>query len=272
VKQIPRVNVTAERVRVADLDSRTFDRLAAMNELDTQLYDFALQIFETKKRQMFRELLESRNRRWTRSEHSHETAESADAATGDEDSDETDSLSNGTSRRVLRKHESFGSRDVEILAAQVIGSRSGTHEVAPGEPVALSISISAHADVPNLTVGFDVSDAYGEVVFGTNTYLRGAVKSVRAGCDYDIVFRFEANLNRGRYSVGASLHTGANHTDCCFHWRDHATEFDVVQLGEPDFIGYCRLEPNIEWWDHAAPTALPEPDKEAVVRESTNVD
>jgi hypothetical protein len=72
--------------------------------------------------------------------------------------------------------------------------------------------------------------------------------------------------------VGAALHTGANHTDCCFHWRDHVTEFDVVQLVGTDFIGYCRLEPTIEWWDHTSPTALPEPDKEAVVRESTDGD
>jgi hypothetical protein len=272
VKEIPRVNVTAARVRVADLDSRTFDRLVAMNDLDTQLYDFALQIFETKKRRMFRELLETKaRRRQPELEHPRGSVGVADAACDVDEAGGHDNRPNGAPR-VLRKHESFGTRDVEIVAAQVIGSRSGSHEVGPGEPVALSISISAHADVPNLTVGFDVSDSYGEVVFGTNTYLRGALKPVRAGCDYDIVFRFKANLNRGRYSVGAALHTGANHTDCCFHWRDHVTEFDVVQLVGTDFIGYCRLEPTIEWWDHTSPTALPEPDKEAVVRESTDGD
>jgi hypothetical protein len=273
VKKIPRVNVTAARVRVADLDSRTFDRLVAMNDLDTRLYDFALQIFETKKRRMFRELLETKARRHQGElEYSPETAAVSGAATAEDGSNEAIGLPDSTSPRVLRKHESFGTREIEIVAAQVIGSRSGYHEVAPGEPVALSISISAHADVPNLTVGFDVSDAYGEVVFGTNTYLRETVKSVRAGCDYDIVFRFKANLNRGRYSVGAALHTGANHTDCCFHWRDHVTEFDVVQLGEQDFIGYCRLEPTIEWRDHTSPTALPEPANATALREPTTAD
>jgi Wzt-like putative exopolysaccharide export protein/sulfotransferase famil protein len=274
VKAIPHVNVTAQRVRVADLDSRTFDQLVGMNDLDMQLYDFALQIFETRKRRMFRELLERRDRRngW-KFGRSHDDAAPASAAIENEEVGENEAKRDLTQRsRTLRKHESFGTREVEIVAAQVIGSRSGNHEVAPGEPVALSISISAHADVPNLTVGFDVSDAYGEVVFGTNTYQRGAVKSVRKDCDYDIVFRFKANLNRGRYSVGASLHTGANHTDRCFHWRDHATEFDVVQLGEPDFIGYCRLEPTIEWWDHASATSLPEPENGAIVREPSAAD
>jgi hypothetical protein len=272
VKEIPRVNVTADRVRVADLDSRTFDQLVAMHDLDMQLYDFALQIFETKKRKMFRELLERRNRRreWNLGKSKNDTAPGSAAIEEATESERDDDLSPRS--RVLRKHESFGTKEVEIVSAQVIGSRSGSREVAPGEQVALSISISAHADVPNLTIGFDVSDAYGEVVFGTNTYLRGAVKSVRAGCDYDIVFRFKANLNRGRYSVGASLHTGANHTDRCFHWHDQVTEFDVVQLEEPDFIGYCRLEPTIEWWDHASPSALPQPEDEEATPETTGVD
>jgi hypothetical protein len=247
VDGIPRVNVTSSRIRVADLDSRTFDQLVAMNDLDMQLYDCALQIFETKKRRMFRELVSTRSReKLARSE-----TEPVSPTAGEETAKGVPVDDPFPSSRVLRRHESFGTKEVEIVTAQVIGSESGSNEVAPGEQIALCISISAHTDVANLTVGFDVSDSFGEVVFGTNTYLRGAVKAVRAGCDYDIVFRFKANLNRGRYSVGVALHTGASHTDRCFHWQDAVTEFDVVQLGEPDFIGYCRLEPQIEWNDVA---------------------
>lgn len=244
VDDIPRVNVTSSRIRLVDLDSRAFDQLVAMNELDMQLYDRALQTFEEKKRRMLRELLMARSRR-KEPEPSPDTAVPpmmAGNATADGQVTTTFSLS-----RTLAKRESFGTKEVEVVAAQVIGLESGNHEVAPGEEVSLCVSISAHADVPNLTVGFHVSDVFGEVVYGTNTYLRQMARSVRAGCDYDVVFRFNANLNRGRYSVGVTLHTGASHTDRCFHWHDHATEFDVVQLGEPDFIGYCRLEPEVEW-------------------------
>ena len=243
VDNVPRVNVTSSRIRVGDLDSRTFDQLVEMNDLDIRLYDSALRIFEEKTHRMFRELLMARSR-VSASEPSHDEEVPRRPP--------EDQITNGlltehpTSPRMLRKHESFGTMEVEIVAAQVIGLESGTYEVAPGEEVSLCVSISAHADVSNLTVGFDVSDGFGEVVYGTNTYQRGVATSVRAGSDYDVVFRFKANLNRGRYSVGVALHTGANHTDRCFHWRDHVTEFDVVQLGEPDFIGYCRLEPQVE--------------------------
>lgn len=246
VDEIPRINVTSSRVRIADLDNHTLDRLVAMNDLDMPLYECAAEMFETKKRKMIRELLAARSVQIKPGKGDEETAEDA-----------TDDLSPPSSR-LLRRRESFGTKEIEIVAAQVIGSQSGTNEVAPGEQVALCISITAHATVPDLTVGFDVSDVFGEVVFGTNTYLHGTVKAVRAGCDYDIVFRFYANLNRGRYSIGAALHTGANHAERCFHWLDDVTTFDVVQLGEPDFIGYCRLEPSVEWWHHDSPTELPE--------------
>lgn len=254
VDDFPRVNVTSSRVRIADLDNRTLDRLVAMNDLDMQLYDCAVEMFETKKRKMIRELLAARSAKIKPEGRGMFAWGKADETNGEGAASEDPS----PSPRLLRRHESFGTKEIEIVAAQVIGSQSGTNEVAPGEQLALCISITAHKAVADLTVGFDVSDGFGEVVFGTNTYLRGAVKAVRAGCDYDIVFRFNANLNRGRYSIGAALHTGANHTDRCFHWVDDVTTFDVVQLGEPDFIGYCRLEPSIEWWDHVSPTEMPE--------------
>src|SRR5579862_875451 len=243
VDDVPRVNVTSSRIRVGDLDSRTFGQLVDMNDLDIQLYDCAFRIFEEKTHRMFRELLTARS---TRTVPEHSPDEDAPHASAANQTTDGQMAGNPSSPRILRKHESFGTMEVEVVAAQVIGLESGIHEVAPGEEVSLCVSISARTDVPDLTVGFDVSDGFGEVVYGTNTYQRGVATSVRAGCDYDVVFRFKANLNRGRYSIGVALHTGANHTDRCFHWRDHVTEFDVVQLGEPDFIGYCRLEPQIE--------------------------
>ncbi|HEX3431007.1 MAG TPA: Wzt carbohydrate-binding domain-containing protein [Rhizomicrobium sp.] len=245
VDDVPRINVTSSRIRVADLDSLTLDQLIAMNDLDMQLYECALHMFEAKKRDMFREMVAARSRAKEPQSQVPTMPRAPEQSAGEPAGGNAFAFAENP--RVLRKHESFGTKEVEIVAAQVIGAESGSREVAPGEQVALWISISAHADVENLTVGFDISDGFGEVVFGTNTYLHGAIKSVRAGCDYDVAFRFNANLNRGRYSVGAALHTGADHTDHCFHWQDHVAEFDVVQLGEPDFVGYCRLEPEIEW-------------------------
>lgn len=265
VKGVPRVNVTASRIRVTDLDRQTVRRLTEMNHLDVKLYEHALAIFEAQKRRMFRELVRKTSRirrirfgtrapaaglnlrRRLRTIVSPFVSEASGARRAD--------LAHPIDTRtgvLSRKEESFGSRNVEIVAAQVIGAESATNEVAPGEQVTLCVSITAHENVADLTVGIEISDSFGEVVFGTNTFQQNALKTVRRGCNYDVTFRFAANLNRGRFTVGAALHTGANHTGGCFHWRDNVTKFDVVQLGEPDFIGYCRLEPTIEWFEVGA--------------------
>lgn len=290
VKKIPRVNVTAFRVGVDDLDKETLSRLKEMNDLDIQIYDFALQLFEEKKRRMFQELLRKNSirerRRLARKlgkspgqagvrmrgaklmfhkpvrlirravagladsvrrlsdrpriENNVEEAIGAHLRNASPN-EQTNGLA------VRRKFESFGERTIEIMDVRIIGAHSGTSSVAPGEPVSLSIRIVAHIDEPNLTVGMEISDSYGEVVFGTNTYLHNRILPVVADREYELKFGFLANLNRGRYSIGATLHTGSDHLERCFHWCDNIAGFDVVQMGEPDFIGYCRLEPNIQW-------------------------
>lgn len=272
IDEVPRVNVTRSRTAVSDLDPRTRRDLAEMNHLDVQLYDHALAAFQAEKRRMFRELITKHNR--TRILQSGGSSTSARGRTGRHlraiasifegaskeaapvDQREADAPSLGGN---LRKQESFGSGEVEIVAAQVIGEESATNEVAPGETASLCVSIRSHADVQDLVVGVELSDSFGEVVFGTNSFLSGATRNVTAGRDYDVIFRFAVNLNRGRYAVGVALHTGANHAGRCFHWRDNVTMFDVVQFGEPDFVGYCRLEPIIEWRNlDSAPVELDE--------------
>jgi lipopolysaccharide transport system ATP-binding protein len=145
--------------------------------------------------------------------------------------------------------ENFGSGMIRITEVRIAGANSGTHEVAPGETVLLTLCIAAETDEPNLTVGIEIRDPFGEVVFGTNSHLQRTGISVRIGHAYEVTYSFPANLNRGRYLIGGALHTGADHLACCYQWSDKLGELDVVQLGEPDFVGYCRLEPNIAWRD-----------------------
>jgi hypothetical protein len=230
-----------------------------------QLYEQQFSNFESKKRLMFRELVRKSSRqRRIRFATSASTASrlvpsrlrryrkmlALKTSSGGHEgisppADYPVALGCETSRRF----ESFGGREIEVVSLQVMGLESGTNIVAPGEAVMFRIAISAHVSVPDLTVGIELSDGFGEVVFGTNTFMRGASRSVLAGRDYDVVFGFPANLNRGRYTIGVALHTGSDHTDRCFDWRDNIAELEVAQLGEPDFIGYCRLEPEIEWFE-----------------------
>jgi lipopolysaccharide transport system ATP-binding protein len=124
---------------------------------------------------------------------------------------------------------------------------SASNVLRSGEEAVLRLALKAHVDVPALTVGVEISDELGEIVFGTNTHLMGECRPVSAGQTCEVSFAFAANLRHGRYSVGASLHTGATHEDRCFDWRDSLAAFDVVDEAAPVFVGYCRLHPRVHW-------------------------
>jgi hypothetical protein len=297
VKNVPRVNVTSYRVDVESLGGEALAQLKRLNVLDLELYDFALDLFEQKKRRMHHELIRKNDVRARRrvakrfpsesmfkeagglikrstaralglparstkgpgaaiggSLQRSSTHEPADKSRDQKFADRSGGdLANANGNAVQRKFETFGDKAIEITSARISGADSGTNSVAPGELILISIFILAHIDEANLTVGMEISDSFGETVFGTNTYLRSVVLPVISNRHYQLKFMLRANLNRGRYTLGATLHTGADHLRRCFHWCDNIAELDVVQLGEPDFIGYCRLEPVIEWQEISAP-------------------
>jgi hypothetical protein len=232
VPDTPRVNATSSRETRLDLDRRTREQLIRMNQLDIELYEFALHNFAGQKRAIFHTF----------------------AGPGKPRSTPADLDAWAEARQSAAENpESFGDRSVEFCGAEVSGKLSETNVLRSAEEATLRLAFKAHIDVPALTVGIEMSDELGEIVFGTNTYLMGECQPVSAGQTYEVSFTFAANLRHGRYSVGASLHTGATHEDRCFDWRDRLTAFDVVDEAAPVFVGYCRLQPRIHWAvDHSS--------------------
>lgn len=226
---LPRHNVTSSRAGACDLSRNTREKLTALNHLDLELYEYAVGRFQAEKRNIIHRA-------------------SGRAATGAviwQPEGAPATPADGVS-------DSFGDRAVEFRDASVAGSRSGKSVVRPGEDTVISLVLDAHEDVSELTVGIEISDELGEIVFGTNTHLRGQSRAVRRGERYDITFSFPANLKHGHYFVGAALHSGATHNDRCFHWCDRLTSFDIADDAASDFVGYCRLLPTIEWRRQAA--------------------
>lgn len=253
VETVPLVNVTSTRVDMKSLDRDAREVLERMNEIDLQLYESALEKFEEQKRQMSHTLLRERSRRgrWLFAPtflQSFGRPASPPVSSVQREPKNTKFDESG----MRAPQENFGNGKIRIAEVRIAGDNSGTNEVAPGEMVRLKFCILAETDEPNLTVGIEIRDFLGEIVFGTNTYLQGKSIAVRVGHAYELTYSFPANLNRGRYVIGGALHTGADHLACCYHWSDRLGHLDVVQLGEPDFVGYCRLEPGIEWQDLTA--------------------
>ena len=241
--EVPRLNVTSVRTRYRDLDRRTRDRLAELNRLDLALYETAERLFVARQRAALRDCIlvkECGFRQVPATPQSArppaETPPAADTPPPEE-----------------RLSENFGDRMVEIRNVRVTGLRSGTDAVAAGEDVVVSIGIAAHIDVPALTVGIEIRDQSGATAFGTNTHHLGRSSAVVASRDYEIRYRFPANLEIGCYAVGISLHTGADHTGRCFHWWDGACSFFVVDYGGAPFVGHSRLPVKVRWISRTPP-------------------
>lgn len=225
VVDVPRVNVTVSRRSAFEIDEQSRQRLTDLNRLDLELYDFAVQAFLAKKRAIFHKA----------------AAGSATPMPGNGRQTEPPQTAQDP------RPETFGNELVRIQSVSIAGVDPSTNAVRSGDNVTILIEVAADIDVPSLTVGLEISDEIGEIVYGTNTYVLRASQQVRSGRRYIVSFTFAANLRDGRYHVSVALHTGDSHEECCFHWRDEAASFCITTGFGTDFVGYCRLSPAVEW-------------------------
>ena len=55
------------------------------------------------------------------------------------------------------------------------------------------------------------------------------------------------NIGTGKYSITAAVHSNDTHLDNCSHWLDYASDFEVAGMVGEQFIGLCRLEPEVKF-------------------------
>ena len=237
ITKIPRANVTSARMALGELDARTRDRLVRLNRVDLELYEFARSRFQDWKRTIYRRYAK-------RAAPENEAGER----------DKPGLASSSGALAAAASSNSFGDQAVEFCRVRTFGSSDGNGVTRSGESLIVRLAIAAHIDVPDLTIGLQIVDDVGEVVFGTNTFLLGESRPVSAGKNYEVSFVLKADIRPGRYTIGGSLHTGASHTDRCFHWCEQLTSFDVIEGATP-FVGYCRLGTEVEWTEGSATTA-----------------
>ena len=116
-----------------------------------------------------------------------------------------------------------------------------------GQPVQLKIMVEARDHLPELVLGYMIKDRLGQPIFGTNTYhLSNVIHDVRAGHLATYVFRFDASLGPGTYSIATSLHTDDTHIAKNYEWKDLALVFNVVNLDKSSFVGCAWLPPQLQ--------------------------
>lgn len=132
--------------------------------------------------------------------------------------------------------------DIAMVDAQ--GRRIEVIDV--GQAVKLVVEVESRADLEKLVLGYGIKDRLGQVVYGTNTHLKGYVLSdVKSGSRIRYEFAFPANLGPGTYSVQTALTDRDVHTVNNYEWRDLALVFNVINLRKPHFVGLAWIDPEI---------------------------
>lgn len=139
---------------------------------------------------------------------------------------------------------SFGSFDIEIQKVAILGEKSNSELISSGENATIKIYLKSLSTFENITIGIHIRDRFGQDIYGTNTYYQKINISLDEG-EYLCSFKMPLNIGVGKYSLGCAVHTGESHMQKCFHWLDHAAEFEVSGVEGNIFIGLCRLEPTI---------------------------
>ncbi|WP_208443635.1 ABC transporter ATP-binding protein [Pantoea agglomerans] len=141
-----------------------------------------------------------------------------------------------------------GTGEANVIATEIYNSRGELSEhLNVGEIVTLSIKVKVNEYLPKLVVGYSFKDRLGQVVYGTNTFLKKeVVENVNAGDIYVYQFKFAMNIGPGSYSVQTALVSSDTHLTNNYEWRDLALVFNVINNDKDYFAGLAWIDPEIE--------------------------
>lgn len=147
-----------------------------------------------------------------------------------------------------RVQTTSGNGDAEITQVQLVDAASGdaVEVAAVGQKLALIVEITAHVDLPELVVGYLIKDRLRHDIFGTNSHLlKQELTEVAAGSVVSYRFEFDCNLGEGSYSFSIAAHADDTHIRENYHWKDLAYTFEVLNTGQPRFIGSAWIPPTL---------------------------
>ncbi len=121
-----------------------------------------------------------------------------------------------------------GTKEIEIVSAEIFGSDGSTREVFfPGEELVIQIDLKGHVPVENPVVSFAIHDDQNRFVYGTNSDWRQVRWPVFEG-KYRVVFDLKSlPFVDGRYFVTLGVHS--RDSKRVYHLQEQRYSFDVVR-------------------------------------------
>ena len=140
---------------------------------------------------------------------------------------------------------SFGGFTARINKVTVVGEKSKTDSLSPGELAEIRVLMESSELIEDINVGILIRNNFGQDIYGTATWKHKEKVDIGSGEQWLISFTLAMNLGIGHYTVSVALSSGDTHLEGCLEWRDHAASFEVLASGDDEFVGMCRLEPRI---------------------------
>ncbi len=158
-------------------------------------------------------------------------------------------LNNDEEKMTIKNCEnsSYGTFDVEITKVTIKGNYSNSNVISSGENTTITVEINSNIDLSDMTVGIMIRDKFGQDIFGTNTFYHKLNIDFEENKKYLCSFFMPLNIGTGKYSITAAVHSNDTHLDNCSHWLDYASDFEVAGIVGKQFIGLCKLEPEVKF-------------------------
>lgn len=160
-------------------------------------------------------------------------------------------------RHLERQQGAYGSREVEVVAGRANGRESQSATLSSGEQLDIDLTLKAHQQVDDITLGIMVRDRFGQDIFGANSYQLGQRISLEEGSEQAVRLTLNADIAPGKYTITIGLHSREHHLDTCYWWYDSYLQFEVAGFKQHLFSGVCRLPLTLETQPSAMPTATP---------------
>jgi ABC-type polysaccharide/polyol phosphate transport system ATPase subunit len=135
----------------------------------------------------------------------------------------------------------IGDRKVEVIGfSSLNGNGRETTAFFTGEPMALEIYCRANQDVEDVTVTFQVTDRFGAVVFGQNSYMATRQKlSMSRGSVIKTRVEFRCSFFEGEYLVGIGATACA--LEFCEEYYDYLEGCLRWTVGRPEWRTFHGL-------------------------------
>jgi hypothetical protein len=211
---VPHENRSGSEKELANIDRQTMRILCEANQLDFQLYAYAITLFQR-----------------------HEDASPSSAGYQPKPVDAFYGTSNGLNEETRHrlKPGSFLPFPVPSERNRQAIVETVSAALLPGGPpqlLEITVRFRTKINLPDLIVGVAIFDGEGNNAWGTNTFIQGLEVQNKPDCSCYAVFTLQCDAPPGPYSVTVALQQ-PRRLGFHEHWLDRAASFDVAtQFGE----------------------------------------